>query len=997
MKRFLTAVVTILACIFAQSVSAQSGYQVKGTVVDETGPVIGATVMEAGTSTGTVTDFDGNFTLTVSGAGAAVEISCIGYATQSFRASEVPSTIVLKEDTEFLNEVVVIGYGTVKKSDMTGSIVAIRADEINRGAVTSPEQMLMGKVAGLLVTPASGQPGASGTIRIRGAASLIATNNPLIVIDGVPITDEGGSGMGNPLSTVNPNDIESYSILKDASAAAIYGSRASNGVIMITTKKGSAGKIKVNYNGSTSVKQNYQFFNMMTTDQFAPYVTENYPTAAPLLGYGGDNFHTDWQKEIYRLAISTDKNVSVYGGTKLPFRVSLGYNLDQATVKVGDSQRANLDISLSPKFLDDHLSINLNAKGIYQWGNWANGGAVTDALQFDPTKPTRFLSGPMEGVIWNWYGSSGDPNTMASPNPLSDLYEWVDRSHAMRSVGNFQVDYKIHGFEDLRLNLNLGYDVTKSEGYKYNVIGSRGAKASSPDLAEQWGNLNSNTVLEMYADYTHDFGWSNIDAMAGYSWQHNFYNSSGVKYRNVEPRWQEADIYSPFQENKKEYFLISFFGRVNYNILDKYLFTFTLREDASSRFSPKNRWGLFPSAAVAWNIKNEDFLKDVAAVDQLKLRFGWGRTGQQDLGLKYYYPYIAAYTESTSVNMLYDMGNGERYKTLTAKAYNPNLKWETTETINAGVDFAFFHERLSGSIEAYHRTTMDLLNEVSTPLGTNFSNMVIQNVGNILNKGVEINLNVVPIETKDWHWSLGGNVTFQDVRITKLSNFDDDYPGVPVGGTMLSNEGYSSLYKKGYAPFSFFTYQQVFDKDHNPIQNMLVDRDKDGKITENDRYLSGKSPNPWMFFGTNMRLSYKNWDFSFNGHGSIGNYALNKVRKGFASSYPILEQSAKGNIRNLNNDYLYPGWTDAMTTAQEQSDLWMENASFYKIDDVNLGYTFHFNKNWIKSMRVAASVQNVLTITKYSGLDPELTSLDGVDNNFIPRPRLYTVRLNINF
>ena len=1004
MKRILTTTILLLT-LSVLSAFAQEGYKIQGVVEDALGPVIGATVMEKGTSVGTSTGLDGDFTLVVSGPDATVEVSCIGYASRTFKASELPSSILMAEDSEFLDDVVVIGYGTVKKTDMTGSIVAIKADDINRGAVNSPEQMLMGKVAGLLVTPATGQPGASATIRIRGAASLNASNDPLIVIDGVPITSEGGAGMGNPLASVNPNDIESYSVLKDASATAIYGSRASNGVIIITTKKGTQGGgkgIKVRYDGSASVKQNYQFFNMMSADEFSNFIknTPQYASAASLLGYNGQTYNTNWQKEIYRLALQTDHNLSVYGGGKLPFRVSFGYNLDQATVKVGENQKANVDLSLAPKLLDNHLSINLNVKGIYQATKWANGGAIGNAMSFDPTKPTRYEEDATygsykidKGTIWNWYGASGDPNTMASVNPLSNLYEWIDNNAALRSIGNLQVDYKIHGFEDLRLNANFGYDVADLNGYKYNEMGSRSARASSPDIATQYGNFVSNTVFETYADYSHDWGKHNIDVMGGYSWQHNYNKYLNTDYYNRDPKWQESDIYKDDPVDQSEYYLVSFFGRLNYNILNRYLFTFTVREDASSRFSPKNRWGFFPSAAFAWNIKNEDFLKDNATIDIMKFRLGWGRTGQQN-GIAYY-PYLARYTFGTNPYMEYNMGNGH-YSTLSPQAYNPNLKWETTETFNVGVDFGFLGERLTGSVEAYYRRTFDLLNEVAAPLGTNFSDRVITNVGTIANKGVEINLNGAIIETRDWHWSVGGNVTFQDIKITKLlqDGGDEENYQISVGQTMGANEGYSSVYKTGYAPYTFFLYKQTYFQGE-PIFNSV--ESVDATPNESDRYLTGKSPNPWMFYGLNTRLSYKNFDFSVNAHGSLGNYAINKVRKGYATAYGLLDQASKNYLNNLNNDFLHPDWNGAMKVWQEYSDYWIEDASFFKIDDVNFGYTFKLGKSWIDSIRLAASVQNVVTFTKYTGLDPEIPSIDGVDNNFIPRPRLYTLRMSVNF
>ena len=997
MKKFLTS----LAVMLGVSVAALAqGYKVQGVVVDELGPVIGATVLEAGTSNGTSTGLDGEYVLTVKNANATVEFSCIGYANQTFKASEVPAMVRLSEDTNFLDEVVVIGYGSVRKTDMTGSVVSIKTDDVNRGAVTSPEQMLMGKVAGLLVTPASGQPGTGASIRIRGAASLNASNDPLIVIDGVPVTSDGGAGMGNPLASVNPNDIESYSVLKDASATAIYGSRASNGVIIITTKKGSGSGLKVNYSGSTSIKQNYQFFNVMNGKEFTDYITEHYPGSVSLLGYNGVNYDTNWQKEIYRTALQTDHNVSVYGGGKVPFRISGGYSLDQATQKVGDNQRLTLDTSLSPKFFDNHLSVNVNVKGIYNKTNWG-ANAIGSAIDFDPTKPLYFPEGSKigdadaSGVIWNWYGATGDPNTMAGVNPLSSLYEYTDINDTYRSIGNVQLDYKLFAIEGLRLNVNAGYDVARTAGYHFNTIGSRNAKASSPDVATQYANRNRNLLFEAYAAYDKDFDENHFDAMLGFSSQSNFVSYEYTDYLNKEPRWQKEDIYVDTITDQKQYVLKSFFGRANYSLKGKYLFTFTLREDGSSRFSPKNRWGLFPSAAFAWNLKNESFLKANDRISQLKFRLGWGRTGQQDLGGEYY-PYLARYTFGTNPYMEYDMGDA-RYSTLGPQAYNPNLKWETTETWNAGLDFALDGERVTGSVEAYYRNTFDLLNRVSAPLGTNFSNYVLANVGNIVNKGIELNLNYNIIETKDMHWSIGGNATFQDIKITKLLQAgDESIYSVHTGASMGSNEGYSSVYKTGYAPFTYYMYKQLY-LDGEPVYNGVIDTNDDGKINESDRYLTGKSPNPWLFYGLNTHFSYKNWDFSLNGHGSLGNYAINKVRKGYSTSFWTLDQTAKGNIRNFNKDYLYPDWTTNMETVQEYSDLWIENASFFKIDDINLGYTFNLDSKIAKTIRVAGSIQNVATFTKYSGLDPELTSGDGVDNNMFPRPRLYTIRLNINF
>ena len=996
MNRIMTLCASLLlSCIMGASVFAQGGYEVKGVVVDAIGPVIGATVIEQGTTNGTATGLDGDYVLTVSSADAVVEISCIGYATQTFVASQLPKTVTLAEDQLFLDDVVVIGYGTVKKEDMTGSVVAIEAEEINRGAVTSPSSMLVGKVSGLHITPANGQPGASSTIRIRGAASLTATNDPLIVIDGVPVTGDGGAGMGDPLATVNPNDIESYSVLKDASATAIYGSRASNGVIIITTKKGKGEGVKVSYNGSVSVKTNTDVIEMMDGPQFAAFIQEHRPAAAHLLGVNGTMYNTNWQDQIYRVAANTDHNISVYSGDIIPLRVSWGYNLDQATIKTGDNQRGNIDISLTPKFFDDHLSVSLNAKGVYQYTNWAN-NAVGSAIAFDPTKPIYFTdaAGNIDRSVvsngyWNWL-TAGSANTMASVNPLSSVYDWVNWGKTLRAIGNLQLDYKVHGLESLRANLNLGMDMAKTEGANHNVLGSIGSLRSAPDLYNEYTNYNKNMLLEAYVDYNETFAEKhNFNAMAGYSWQHNYVRYDNAQYYNND----RSNVYYVAPTNAKEYFLVSFFGRVNYSYDSRYLFTFTARGDASSRFAKNNRWGFFPSAAFAWNVANEGFLKDSKAVSQLKFRLGWGRTGQQDIGSDYY-PYLARYYQSQSVTMQYPMGpNGEAYNALSPLAYNPNIKWETTETSNIGIDFGFMNDRITGSVEAYYRHTYDLLNNISIPLGSNFGKEVISNIGNMVNKGIEISANFVPVETEDWHWEIGGNITFQDVKITKLTNDDSTYLGVETGTSMGSNVGFSSLHRAGHSPYTYYLYEQLYDADGNPIQNALVDRNGDGQINSSDRYLTGCSPTPWAYYGIHTQLRWKNWDFGMNGHGAIGAELINKNAMGYSSSYS--DDYTKSYINNLSSVWLRPGWHALTSEAQKYADLWIEDATFFKIDDINLGYTFNL-KNDMK-LRLAGSVQNVCTFTKYSGLDPEINNVSGVDTEIYPRPRLYTLRLNFTF
>jgi len=998
MNRIMTLCAAFLVSLLGGAhVFAQSGYEVKGVIVDQVGPVIGATVIEQGTTNGTSTGLDGDYVLTVSRADAIVEVSCIGYASQTFIASQMPATITLSEDTQFLDEVVVIGYGTVKKEDMTGSVAAIEAEEINRGVVTSPSSMLVGKVSGLNITPASGKPGTGATIRIRGMASLTATSDPLVVIDGVPITKEGGTGMGDPLSTVNPNDIETYSVLKDASATAIYGSRASNGVIIITTKKGKGKGLHFSYNGSASAKFKANELDMMSSCQFSDYIQKYHPEGAHLLGVDGKMYVTDWQKQIYRVGVNTDHNFSLYSGGAFPFRVSLGYNLDQATTKYGDNQKANIDVSLSPKFFDDHLSVNLNAKGVYQHTNWGS-NPIGAAISFDPTKPIYFkdANGNIDKSIvsngyWNWF-TAGDANTMAGVNPLSASYDWVDFGNAFRTLGNIQLDYKVHGFEALRANVNLGMDLTKTNGESYNQLGTIASlRNGTADYYKKYMNYNKNTLLEAYLDYNDTFAEKhNLNIMGGYSWQHNYVRYDSTEYLNND----RNTVHQQKPTDAKEYYLISFFGRLNYSYDSRYLFTFTARGDASSRFSKNNRWGFFPSAAFAWNIANEGFLKDSQKVSQLKLRLGWGRTGQQDIGDDYY-PYIARYYQSESVQMMYPMGEGTLtgYNALSPLAYNPNIKWETTETYNVGIDFGFLNDRITGSAEVYYRNTFDLLNKISIPLGSNFGKDLTSNIGNMVNKGIELSANFVPVETQDWHWEIGGNITFQDVKITKLSNDDENYIGVQTGTTMGSNVGFSSLHRAGYAPYTYYLYQQLYDADGKPVHNAMVDRNNDGVINTTDRYVTGCSPTPWAYYGIHTQLRWKNWDFGLNGHGSIGAEILNKNAMGYSTSYS--DGYTKGYLSNLSNDWLIPGWYTKNEEEQIYSDMWIEDASFFKIDDINVGYTFNLEKDL--KIRVAGSLQNVCTFTKYSGLDPEIDNLSGVDTNIYPRPRLFTLRLNITF
>ena len=1005
----------VLAMAIPAQVFAQSKYEVKGVVVDTTGtPVIGASVVEQGTTNGVTADLNGQYVLRVQSAESVVTVSYIGYKTQTLVASsELLKNLVLEEDSEMIDDVVIIGYGTVKKDDLTGSVVAVKADELNRGAVVSTQDMMQGKVPGLQVIPGDGGPNSGSTIRIRGAASLNASNDPLIVIDGVPVASDAGSGMANPLALVNPNDIESFTVLKDASAAAIYGSRASNGVIIITTKKGRGNSVNVSYNGSFSVSTNTDRIQTMTPEQFRSHMAEYFPVgttngdaAAPYMGEA----NTDWQSLIFRTGLSHDHNVSVYGSYKkdrvveLPYRASLGYTGQQGTLHTSKFDRATLDVSLNPKFLNNHLTLSLNAKGVYSHQNYADSGAVGTAAFFNPTVDPYFRNddGSIDYETTNGYYNIGvnddrgelfSPNTLAAINPLSILYDVEKYANTYRTLGNFAIDYKVHGLEALRFNLNLGLDLSTTKEFDGVIPGS--VQAYRDSEAKGWGKYTDkdwfrrNQVLDFYANYNESWGEHNLDAMVGYSWQHfysadrsiTYYNETGEQYEKSTGVW-----------GREESYLVSFYGRVNYSYASRYLLTVTLRADGSSKFAKGNRWGYFPSAAFAWNILNEPFMEGQDVVSSLKLRLGYGETGQQEIGN---YKYLARYSVSENdLSHMANMGSDGLSHMLAPAAYDPNIRWESTTTYNVGIDFGFLDGLIDGSIDVYRRDTKDLLNWVTTPMGANFGTNLLTNVGSMRNQGVEFSLNFNPVRTRDWSLRFGVNGTFQDTKFTKLNNMgDEDYaifmnsPGTGTGGNDLQ------FHKVGYSPYSFYVFEQGYDANGNPIQNGFVDRSGDGKISEADRYYSDKSPAPDFYFGVNLKLSYKNWDFGFNGHGSVGNYVFNSFYAQNSSS----RIDTRGGLSNFATTVLRTGWTKTSSPQQDRSDLYLEDASFFRLDDINLGYTFDNVNNSGLDLRLAAGVQNVFVLTKYSGVDPEVSGVAGIDGTIWPRPRIYSVRLSLNF
>lgn len=959
---------------------------VKGIVKDTTGePIIGANVIVKGTTNGTITDFDGNFLLNAN-KGDIIIISFIGYRSQEAQAA-ASMNIILKDDTELLDEVVVIGYGSVKKDDLSGSVVAIKAEEMNKGAVTSPQELIMGKVPGLSVSQGDGAPGAGSTIRIRGGASLNASNDPLIVIDGIPVSNDAAPGTPNALATINPNDIETFTVLKDASATAIYGSRASNGVIIIQTKKGTQDKIKVSYSGTFTAKDPYKRIETLDAQSFREVMQAQYPEGT---AQSADiqrilnvypNQSTDWQDAIYQTGLSTDQNIGIAGKAGfMPFRISLGYNTEKGTLKTSKYERYTGAVNLSPKFFDNHLSVDINVKGTINKNRFADSGAVGAAAFFDPTKPIYDEENRYNGY-WNWGIVQGAQADLATQNPLSLLYDRNNHGTTKRSLGNIQLDYKIHGLEDLHANLNLGYDVAKTTGR--NFVNSNSVQSSLDKTftglgqGNTWNNLRRNHLLDFYMNYAKNIESikSNFDIMAGYSWQHFYYANHDITYSNPTEDLGAKEGYT-YDENERHYirddhrripyenYLISFFGRLNYNFMDRYLLTATLRRDGSSRFSENNRWGLFPSAALAWTISNEPFMKATENVlSKLKLRLGYGVTGQQEIGD---YQYITSYSFSTNPNTTY-LGT----TLLKPNGYSPDLKWEQTTTYNVAIDFGFLNNRINGSIEYYQKHTKDLLNTISAAAGTNFINLITANVGKMKNKGVEANVNAIAIQSKDFTWEVGYNITWNDSKITKLTTtFNPDYQGIDAGT--------NQKHQVGEMPGTFYLYQQVYDENGKPIQNAFVDRNNDGQITEADRYLTHKSPMAKIYMGFSSQFSYKKWDLGFNLRANFGNYVYNGVASGNSTSN---NYGGKGFITNLYNGFQDTGFTLLNTSEQMASDYFLENASFLKMDNLTLGYSFQNLFAAKLSGRISASVQNVFTISKYSGLDPECGAIDSNLNN----------------
>ena len=996
---------------FAQQIT------VNGHVKDATGePIIGATVRIVGQSGGVVSDFDGNFTIEAA-SGSTLSVSYIGYQTQEVTAA--PNVVVtLEEDAEnSLNEVVVIGYGVAKKSDLTGAVSALKPDAKNKGLVVNPQDMLAGKVAGVNITSNDGAPGSGAMIRIRGGSSLNASNDPLIVIDGLAMDNDGVKGLSNPLSMINPQDIESFNVLKDASATAIYGSRGSNGVIIITTKKGSKGmKPRLSYAGSATVSMRQKSLDVMTGDEYRAFIKNMYGEGSiPVSALGTAN--TDWQDEIYRTAISHDHNVTLSGALKnLPYRVSVGYTDQKGILKTSDFQRFTAALNLNPSFFNNHLTLNLNGKGMYAKTKYADTGAVSAAVYMDPTQdPYSFtseyhknlLGGSLQQTLSNFGGYfqwpveadyDGDtswPFTYRSvanmPNPIALLEGRNEKADSRSFIGSADIDYKVHGFEDLRLHATLGADISEGEQKTNNQPWYTGSMYYGSVGQEKV--LKRNLQLSTYAQYYHDFDdayKNHFDLMAGYEWQHfwrDVKNDYVGYYPSTSPNAGKERPHTPYHYRTDSY-LISFFGRANWSLMDRYYVTATVRDDGSSRF--KDHWAVFPSFAFAWKINDENKFREITWLSDLKLRLGWGMTGQQ-AGAVPDYSWIPTYSRNTGTDSFYPVtGDGTLYR---PDNYTPNLKWETTTTYNIGLDWGIFDQRLTGTVDVYYRKTTDLLNYApSLPLSA-YRNQSWQNIGTLTNKGVEATLSWKVLRSKDWYWTIDYNFTYNLNEITDLNGVSSDGSPVPNTDIKIGTDRYLQYQQVGNPINSFYVFQQVYDQNGKPIENAVVDRNGDGQITQADRYFY-KSPAAPVTMGLSSRLEYKNWDLGFSLRASIGNYVYNNNEQGMANVNPT--EVWKSSLLYMNN-YTYEAiarnWQTYQITSQ-LSDFYVHNASFLKCDNITLGYSF---SDLFKALsgRVYATANNVFTITKYDGLDPEVAS--GFDSNMYPRPFSVIVGLNLNF
>lgn len=976
-RKIFLMLLACLCCTFFQQAIGQTK-TITGTVKDDKGnPVQGATITVKGSASGTSTDNSGNFSLKVPSNAATIVVSNVGFSNQEIGiTNRTAVTVTLSANTQVLTDVVVIGYGSVRKKEATGSIATLNSKDFQKGNITTPEQLIAGKIAGVSVTSNSGSPGSGSTIRIRGGASLNASNDPLIVIDGVPLNNSNIYGASNPLSLINPNDIESFTVLKDAASTAIYGSRASNGVILITTKKGSSGKPVFNFSSQVSASRLVKKADVLSADEFRKMIDSfGTSTFKSLMGTA----NTDWQDEIYKTAITTDNNLSIAGSFKnIPYRISGGYLNQDGILKTDNLKRVSAGFAITPYLFDRHLKIDINLKGSVSNTRFANNGAISSAVYFDPTQPVK-ANTPFGGY-WEWYTTNPDNtitlNKLAPKNPVAMLNLYNNKSQVQRSYGNVQFDYKFHFLPELHANLNLGYDVAKGEG-TVNVPAYAAQNYLDSGQHNQYANKVNNKVGEFYLNYNKTFASikSNINATAGYGYYDNL--STNYLYPFVRANGNIVPGTKPsFDFDKPQNTLLSYYGRLIYTFNNRYIFAGSIRTDGSSRFSPNTRWGTFPSAAFTWRISQEGFLSKSKTLSDLKLRLSYGVTGNQD-GI-YNYPYLAIYSLSDNSSRV-QFGNNF-YNMGTPAAYDAGIKWEQTQTYNAGIDYGFFGTKLTGSVDVYFKKTKDLLNTIPIPAGSNFSSTILTNVGNIENKGIEFLINANLLKTKNTSWDVSFNAAYNNNKITNLTaTKDSTYPGSLVGNVQI--------HSVGYEPYAFYVYHQEYSSNGKPVEGVYADLNGDGLINQNDLYRY-KSPMPKYILGFSTQFNYRSWGLSTVLRANIGNYMYNNIATGASRSNMLNSLGYLANtLAEVQKSEFYYG--------QQYSDYFVQNASFLKMDNVALSYDFGKLVNKKIGVRVSAVCQNVFTVTKYTGIDPEIYG--GVDNALYPRPRIFSLSVNLQY
>lgn len=979
----------LLVCMLSiPLISAAQTATLKGTLTDTNGEsLIGATIVLEGTTTGTVTDLDGNYFLSGIKPGTYnVVFSYVGYQTTTesiaFAAGQtVTRSFAMAEDVNILDEAVIVGYGTTQTRDLTGSVVAVSTKDFAQGNISTPEQLVQGKIAGVKITTNSGMPGAGSQIRIRGGSSLNASNDPLIVIDGVPVDNGSINGASNPLSLINPNDIESITVLKDASAAAIYGSRAANGVMIITTKKGKASdKLHLDFNTNTGIAQVTGYVDVPSGDAFRALINEKgSATQKEKLGTA----NTDWQKEIYHLGFNSDNNLSLTGGIKnLPYRFGMEYYHEDGILRTSRLDRMGITLNVSPTLLNDNLKVDANAKFYNNNNTFADQGAIGSAVTFDPSQPV-YSGDAAFGGYFEWADTTtGIPNQLAPRNPLGLLNMREDKSKVNRFIGNVLLDYSLPVLPGLHAFLNLGTDISNSNGTVFVSEDAASAflRGGVDNVYEQ---SKKNNLLELYFNYARELKAikSRFDFTGGYSYQYWLTESPAQPDMNVAG----DTITPPGIPFKTDNALISFYGRLNYVFNEKYLLTATLRDDGSSRFSPENRWGLFPSVAAAWRISEEKFMQNAGALSFLKLRLGWGVTGQQDI-LGNDYPYIANYAEGTST-VQYQFGD-LFYYLLRPDGYDPNIKWEETTTMNAGLDFGFNNNRINGSIEFYKKMTDDLLSVIPVPAGTNFTNQLLTNVGNMENKGMELTLGYIVLDNENTYLEFGFNGTYNKNEITKLTVLPDSTnEGILVGGISGGVGSTIQIHSVGFPTYTFYTYEQEYENG-KPVEGGYVDQNNDGKINADDLVRFNGNPAPDFYLGFYGNFNYKQWSVGFSLRGEFGGYVYNNINSNLGNFFNV--GSSKGYLANVVDNY----FETEFKNPQYFSDYYIEKANFIRLDNVNVGYDFGKIFGGNIGFTAMVIVQNVFVASSYSGLDPEIAS--GIDNNFYPRPRTYSLNLRLN-